>query len=575
MVSVKQNPNDFTWSQNAHGYALLYKGRVVGRVTKNNSKSYGAEVDGKYRNFPTLSMAKQKTLQLARKTSAVGNLKGEIKTDQEMLDVVNQHGNRAIIAKHGKAVKVKGVAFMPNTFRITFADGYEIESKIPKMRNPVKNHAENNTIEPVIFRKFNGEVIAFFPYLTGDSSPYTMTSYSHNGQHSAASEDFYRDTKKTLSSEYLPLKRELHSLGYKLKVIDRMPSNAMQVRRAELQRLRSNPKNKVANGGQLDEQAAHELYLYTVNDSQLMRSQGEPIYKNLITKKARGVYQTELAIKLAMYLMDNAAKKYAREFGGTWNDMFNVPTRREAAKEFIRYYEEEADLGNYDDYLPKKYQKNPQSVKSNDNDRKRIIEFLHANYGLSLAILEKKTFTQLKQDLNRRIKLVRGVAKNATATDFKKHQTNRLRELSQMFQGEANGDKHRVIESDYAPKNKYRLGYLVQIKIKDGGRVIPINFNGETAILAGDLKNNLWAVGEGSILGNVRKAAKGQLRYLGEVTQVDYVTAKKHIEGGKTVRFYHKLGEVTGEKPNLFIDSDGFPVFVGGGYDIWNVGIVN
>lgn len=63
----------------------------------------------------------------------------------------------------------------------------------------------------------------------------------------------------------------------------------------------------------------------TVNP--LMRSQGEPIHKNLITKKVRGVYKTELAIKLAMYLMENAAKKYAREFGGTWNDMFNVPIK--------------------------------------------------------------------------------------------------------------------------------------------------------------------------------------------------------------------------------------------------------
>lgn len=164
--------------------------------------------------------------------------------------------------------------------------------------------------------------------------------------------------------------------------------------------------------------------------------------------------------------------------------------------------------------------------------------------------------------------------KNATAADFKQHQKSRLQDLAAMFQGKANGEKRRVLESDYAPKDKYRLGYLVQIKIKDGGKTIPIDFDGES-YLAGDLRNNLWVVGKDAKITNIKLPPKGQLKYLGELIQVDYVTAKKHIEGGKTVRFYHKLGEVTKETPNLFIDDEGFPIIVSGGYDVWDVGIVN
>lgn len=164
--------------------------------------------------------------------------------------------------------------------------------------------------------------------------------------------------------------------------------------------------------------------------------------------------------------------------------------------------------------------------------------------------------------------------RNATASDFRQHQSKKLTDLARMFQGTANGEKRRVLESDYTPKDKYRLGYLVQLKIRDAGTTIPINFDGE-AYLAADLRNNLLIVGKDARIEGVKLPPKGQLKYLGELVRIDYVTAKKHIEGGKTVRFYHKLGEVTKEMPNLFIDDEGFPVIVAGGYDVWSVGVVN
>jgi hypothetical protein len=112
--------------------------------------------------------------------------------------------------------------------------------------------------------------------------------------------------------------------------------------------------------GTVDTVSARELELYTENDADLYRQQYSPINKNLATRKARGIYKHDLAVKLFMYLMESGAKKYAKEFGGpgaNWSEMFNVPTRRAAAERFASYFETEYDLGNYDRLLPKKYQK--------------------------------------------------------------------------------------------------------------------------------------------------------------------------------------------------------------------------
>ena len=106
-----------------------------------------------------------------------------------------------------------------------------------------------------------------------------------------------------------------------------------------------------------DHAAAQELKLYTENDGDLYRQQTTSILKNLVTKMAQGKYDHDRAKGLFMYLAESGAKKYCKEYGGTWNVMFTVPTRRLAATEWRDSFESEAQLGNYDHYLPKKYQK--------------------------------------------------------------------------------------------------------------------------------------------------------------------------------------------------------------------------
>src|SRR5579883_686292 len=103
---------------------------------------------------------------------------------------------------------------------------------------------------------------------------------------------------------------------------------------------------------------ARELELYIENDAQLYRSQEQPIQKNLITKMAKGIYSHSKAVKLYGYLVQNGAKKYAKEFsvGTDWHQMFPTSVRKEVAERFAKSFETEAKFGNYDHLLPKKYQ---------------------------------------------------------------------------------------------------------------------------------------------------------------------------------------------------------------------------
>jgi len=105
----------------------------------------------------------------------------------------------------------------------------------------------------------------------------------------------------------------------------------------------------------MDQAAAHELELYIDNDADLYRQQGEPILRNLANKAAQGKYDHAKAVKLYMYLMDNGAKKYAKEFASPseWNRIFSVPTRKHVAEIFAHNFETEYKYGNYDNFLTK------------------------------------------------------------------------------------------------------------------------------------------------------------------------------------------------------------------------------
>jgi hypothetical protein len=71
--------------------------------------------------------------------------------------------------------------------------------------------------DKVVFRMFNGEVIALFP--EQEESRGNVNSYMHIGQHGGANYNLVMSkSKKATPSQYKDLKAELKSIGYKLDV---------------------------------------------------------------------------------------------------------------------------------------------------------------------------------------------------------------------------------------------------------------------------------------------------------------------------------------------------------------------
>ena len=100
-----------------------------------------------------------------------------------------------------------------------------------------------------------------------------------------------------------------------------------------------------------------ELKLYIDNDGQLYRQRYTPIEKNLTKKMQKGNYDSKLAVKLFMYLVDDGAKKYVKDFGGNVKDMFPKKDRIEVAKELVDDFEREYKVRNESESVKEKISK--------------------------------------------------------------------------------------------------------------------------------------------------------------------------------------------------------------------------
>jgi hypothetical protein len=124
--------------------------------------------------------------------------------------------------------------------------------------------------------------------------------------------------------------------------------------------------------GEVDEHAATELYYFIMSTGSLY-PQLQAIRKNLATKMARGTYAHQRAAQAFKYLVDPAAKQYAREHAGgerEWNRIFSVATRGHLAYQLANEFRIAARLGEFDYLLPKKYQKkNPTYRKTTKRQR--------------------------------------------------------------------------------------------------------------------------------------------------------------------------------------------------------------
>jgi hypothetical protein len=101
----------------------------------------------------------------------------------------------------------------------------------------------------------------------------------------------------------------------------------------------------------LDSDAVNELHAYIMNDEDLYRKQFMPIIANLQRKMKKGVYNHEMAPKLWSYLVDNAARKYVKEFGSPnqdVKDIFPKEVRQEISKKLADQEFEKIKDGEYD-----------------------------------------------------------------------------------------------------------------------------------------------------------------------------------------------------------------------------------
>lgn len=104
-----------------------------------------------------------------------------------------------------------------------------------------------------------------------------------------------------------------------------------------------------AKYGDANGDAATELLLYIENDGDLYRQYFIPTVKNLQKKLDKGIFDSDKAIKLWMFLIDAGAKKYTKEHGSpgdSWNDLFNKATRLVVAHGFNESFLAEIKAGN-------------------------------------------------------------------------------------------------------------------------------------------------------------------------------------------------------------------------------------
>ena len=143
------------------------------------------------------------------------------------------------------------------------------------------------------------------------------------------------------------------------QITKKAPSKRLKTRRTvNLQSPRGvfpNPR-----GREGDYEAARELFLFISNDGDLYRLRTTHIIDNLAKKKAKGVFDHEKSLTLWKYLADDGAKKYAKDYGGS----FDVPTRKMTAKMLADYYDEHIDEEMVKFGPGKTLRKNPVGRKS-------------------------------------------------------------------------------------------------------------------------------------------------------------------------------------------------------------------
>ena len=100
-----------------------------------------------------------------------------------------------------------------------------------------------------------------------------------------------------------------------------------------------------------DSDAVNELDSYIMNNEELYRRRFMPIIENIRRKMRRGIYDHTKVIKMWMYLVDDAAREYVKEYGSAdqdVKDMFPKETRLKVAQIIADREKENIEKGEYD-----------------------------------------------------------------------------------------------------------------------------------------------------------------------------------------------------------------------------------
>ena len=109
-----------------------------------------------------------------------------------------------------------------------------------------------------------------------------------------------------------------------------------------------------------------ELKLFIDNDYELYSGQRRSIVENLLKKKNSGKYDSAKSVKLWGYLAESGAKKYAKDFGGTWHDVFSVSDRKQVSRELRDDFESGYREGEFDDLQRKLETKAQKKAREQD-----------------------------------------------------------------------------------------------------------------------------------------------------------------------------------------------------------------
>ena len=95
-------------------------------------------------------------------------------------------------------------------------------------------------------------------------------------------------------------------------------------------------------------QEARELRLFIDNDARLYKSRYIPILKNLSKFKKKGKYNSKLAIKAFMYLLDDGAKQYIKDYTDGTTSIFSKKDKLELAKDYAEEFESQYNNQEFD-----------------------------------------------------------------------------------------------------------------------------------------------------------------------------------------------------------------------------------